>query len=154
MEIASQWKWRSPVYALDRSELELDPLNKNQTKRLLGSGDEVRKQIYGIGRNYNKELGVGAFRTGASIKLDCGLSAALAIIRRNIEQAGSDPFSTLRLMVQGDEFWYSDATSDELFEMLVEVGDAHAVKKERRNTSFEEAAPVGMCIIWESPSTR
>lgn len=135
------WKrWRSPVKASDD---EAPLVSGKQTMR------EGRTKIYGIGRNYNRELGSGAYRTGAAIMLDCNLATSMDIIRRNMEDFARDPCSTVRLMVEGDEFWYSDAPWAELFDMLVMVGDGATARAERLNACFEEAVPVGVCVCEE-----
>jgi len=138
-------KWRSPVYAgVDDGEA-CEPLNGKITLK----SDEDRKPIYGIGRNYNRQLGIGAYRTGASIKLDCSLEKGLDIIRRNITEAAEDPQSTVRLMVQGDQFWFSQCSAVELFDMTVMVGDAATARAERLNAHWEDAVPVGVCVCEE-----
>ena len=69
---SATWKhWRSPVYKTSYDSAMQEPLTQKETDtRLVKGCEEGRKPIYGIGRNYNTQLGVGAFRTGASIKLD------------------------------------------------------------------------------------
>ncbi|KAL1523581.1 hypothetical protein AB1Y20_018517 [Prymnesium parvum] len=143
------WKpWVAPAHAVPATKAELGPINRPPSARWVpGSGEERRQPIYGIGRNYNRVLGVSAYRTGASIMLDCSLASTLSVLQRNIESDVSDPCSTLRLMVQGDQFWYSDATASEIFEMLVIVGNAETAKAERRNTCPNDAVPVGICVM-------
>eukprot|EP00966_Prymnesium_polylepis_P197664 4580557-Prymnesium_polylepis.1 len=107
------------------------------------------RSIYGIGRNYNRELGVGAFRTGAAIRLNTTREALLATVKRNIEEAAKDPQATVRLMVQGNQFWFSEAVASEIFARTVMEGNADDAKAERLRSEYNATTPASVCVIEE-----
>jgi len=90
-------------------------------------------KIKGIGRNFNAQLGKKAFRTACAISIDTDLESGIAILRRKMAVALADPKSTARLMVQGDRFWFSEATVNEIVDNILIVdregdGIARAVR--------------------------
>ena len=151
------WKhWRTPVYTKhvegktnDKHIEQQIPMNGKHAQNecvlptSTSDGGEMRQTIYGIGRNYNNGLGTNAFRTGASIVLDASLPTIMDNLRRNIETACADPRATVRLIVQRDQFWFSEASAAEIFDMCVMVGDGPTCKAERLNANWEEAVPAG-----------
>ena len=102
--------------------------------------------IYGIGRNYNRELGKGAYRTGCAIRLSTSLDNLLLTLKNNFLEAAEDPKSTVRLMVQGNKFWFSDAGAELVFERCVCVGDGKLAQEQRLHTVYDEAVPVALCV--------
>jgi len=139
---------KSSTRVLDEPQRE--PLVKPPSKAFLSAARNDRvgqRSIYGIGRNYNRELGVGAFRTGAAVRLNVPLERSVEIIKNNIRKMSVDPEACCRLMAQHDQFWFSDADAETLCEMLVSVGGTDpTARSERLRSDFNEVEPVGICV--------
>jgi len=108
-----------------------------------------KSQITGIGRNFNRELGQKAFRTACTISLETPLDLAIATIKRKMADALTDPTSTVRLMVQGDEYWYSQASAEEIIATVVNVDrDGQGLARSVRfcDGAGDSAIPAAICV--------
>jgi len=105
--------------------------------------------ITGIGRNFNRELGHKAFRTACAVSLDTPLDVAIDTLRRNVSRALSHPQSTIRLMVQGDRYWYSEATVAEVMaDVLLIDRQGHGLARSIRfgDGCGDSAMPAAICV--------
>jgi len=142
-------RWRSRTYRKADDATPLKPVPPSTGTRTAPNGADGKMAIYGIGRNYNRELGRGAYRTGAAIRLSTNAAQTIKTIWHNFQEAAQDPRATLRLMVQGDQFWFSDASAVELFELMVVTGDSTTPRNERLTARYDEVEPVGVCVVEE-----
>lgn len=75
----------------------------------------------------------------------------LATLRKNIIIAAADPQATLRLMVQGAEFWFTTVSAERLFELtVIERGDDAYAR--RRSDSQHEVVPAAVCVVEPLPT--
>ena len=113
----------------------------------IGPRKETPREIYGVGRNFNRELGVGAYRTGGEMKMVCDLQAMLAFTRRNILECAKDPEHSIRLFVQGSKFWFSECTPEELLgHVLVECGGPTTARDIRLRDAKDDLVPACICV--------
>ena len=110
-------------------------------------GGLERKEIYGVGRNFYRELGVGAFRTGGEMKMRADVPTLMRILRKNIVEACQDPEHCVRLFVQGSKFWFTDVSGDELCDQILRVADSSTTARELRTQDHpDDMAPVAICV--------
>jgi len=122
-------------------------VEKAAAKMPRGGAEEARREIYGVGRNFNKELGTGAFRTGGEMKMLCDLPTMVEITRRNILTYAKGPEHSIRLFVQGSKFWFSDCTPEELLDqILIECSGPDTARDIRRRDAIDDLVPVCLCM--------
>ena len=102
-------------------------------------------------RSRHAQLGDKAFRTACSITVGANLETTLATLKRKLLLALENPQSTIRLVTQGDRYWYSDAPAAEIIEQIVMVDEAgsglsHA---QRLRDGYGECAVPASVVVCE-----
>jgi hypothetical protein len=109
--------------------------------------DVERREIYGVGRNFNRGLGSEAYRTGGEMKMLCDVATVMDILRKNIVEACQDPEHSCRLFVQGSKFWFTKMPAEELCAQILMVADSpETARSIRTRDVWEDAAPCAICV--------
>ena len=103
-----------------------------------------------MGINFRRPLGLTTFRCACSIGLDSTLDEAYLTLRRKLSKLLEDPQATVRLMVQGERYWFSDASSASILEQVLIIdregqGLARAVRFS--DGKGEKAVPAAICVL-------
>jgi hypothetical protein len=103
-----------------------------------------------MGINFRRPLGLTTFRCACSIGLDSTLDEAYLTLRRKLLKLLEDPQATVRLMVQGERYWFSDASSASILEQVLIIdregqGLARAVRFS--DGKGEKAVPAAICVL-------
>ena len=103
-----------------------------------------------MGMNFRRPLGLTTFRCACSIGLDSTLDEAYFTLRRKLSKLLEDPQATVRLMVQGERYWFSDASIASILEQVLIIdregqGLARAVRFS--DGKGEKAVPAAICVL-------
>ena len=111
--------------------------------------EATRTSIKGVGLCFNRAVGTDCLRTGCSIHLDMPVQQAIGVLRKNIlEEATRNPQCSIRLMVQGSQFWYSTADAEAIYDQSVIVADSATVAHARRRSDAHgDALPAQVCVV-------
>ena len=124
-----------------------DVISVDSCKLIEGDTDEVRHEVYGVGRNFNRALGTEAYRTGGEMILKCDLDTLMANLHKNIIAACEDPEHTCRLWVQGSKWWFTKVPAAELCDQILFAADSPEMARDvRRINSWGDAAPACICV--------
>lgn len=107
-----------------------------------------KRPVYGVGRNWNDEMGVGTFRTGGEMQMKCTADFLRQVARRNIIEFCKDPEHSLRLFVQGKDWWFSDASGEEIADrIMIDTSSTETCRDIRRRDSHGDLVPVCLCVV-------
>ena len=109
--------------------------------------DQERREIYGVGRNFNRGLGIEAYRTGGEMKMLCDVPTVMKILRKNIVEACQDPEHSCRLFVQGSKFWFTKMPAEDLCaQILMEADSPETARNIRIRNVWEDSTPCAICV--------
>ena len=78
------------------------------------------------------------------------MAKTVQTIRANLKTALEDPAATTRLWTQGDQYWFSDASPEEIIEAIVlvdENGSGLAREQRFRDGRGNLAVPAAVCVV-------
>ena len=112
-----------------------------------------RRNVKGVGRCFSRGIPTGeCFRTGCIIHLAAPMHMVHETLRRNlVHDAASHAECTVRLMVQGSQYWYRTDGAEAVFEDTVFLAASPLEARARRRSDREctTAVPAQVCILEE-----